>query len=79
MQNETSSQPPGGIDYVAFEESADFKELKKRQRSFVFPLSLFFLVWYGTYIVVAAYAHDFMATPSSATSTWGCCSASVSS
>lgn len=63
MQNKTSSQPPGGIDYVAFEESADFKELKKRQRSFVFPLSLFFLVWYGTYIVVAAYAHDFMATP----------------
>lgn len=63
MQNETSPPPTGGIDYVEFEESADFKELKKRQRSFVFPLSIFFLVWYGAYIIVAAYAHDFMATP----------------
>ena len=27
---------------------------------FVFPMSGLFLVWYLTYVVLAAYAHDFM-------------------
>ena len=51
------------IDYIAEEESPDFKDLKKRHRSFVFPLAAFFLIWYAVYVFLGAYAHDFMATP----------------
>ena len=37
------SAPPGGIDYVAVEESPRFVDLKKRHRSFVWPLTIAFL------------------------------------
>ena len=50
------------IDYVAVEESPDFVKLKRRQRSFVFPLALAFLLWYFTYVLLAAFAPAFMAT-----------------
>ncbi|QAV70012.1 DUF485 domain-containing protein [Salinibacterium sp. UTAS2018] len=67
------SSPPGetatapgartGLDYQAEEKNPAFIELKRRHRSFVFPLTIFFLVWYFAYVILAAYAHDFMATP----------------
>ncbi|HZU94324.1 MAG TPA: DUF485 domain-containing protein [Microbacterium sp.] len=56
--------PPSGtesIDYVAVEESPRFRELKRTQRSFIFPLAAFFLIWYFVYVLLAAFAHDFMA------------------
>ena len=59
----TDVAPPGGIDYIAVEESPPFQELKRKQRSFIFPLAVFFLVWYFAYVLLAAYAHEFMATP----------------
>jgi len=59
----TDVAPPGGIDYIAVEESPPFQELKRKQRSFIFPMAAFFLVWYFVYVLLAAYAHDFMATP----------------
>ncbi len=62
-ENRTDVAPPGGIDYIAVEESPQFQELKRKQRSFIFPLAVFFLVWYFVYVLLAAYAHDFMATP----------------
>ncbi|MBH0098483.1 DUF485 domain-containing protein [Salinibacterium sp. NSLL150] len=52
-----------GLDYQEEEKDPMFIELKRRHRSFVFPLTVFFLVWYFTYVILAAYAHDFMATP----------------
>jgi len=68
-----ASSPPGltgtapvtrtGLDYQAEEKNPAFIELKRRHRSFVFPLTVFFLVWYFAYVILAAYAHDFMATP----------------
>ena len=61
--NRTDVAPPGGIDYIAVEESPPFQELKRKQRSFIFPLAVFFLVWYFAYVLLAAYAHEFMATP----------------
>lgn len=42
--------------------SAEFQELRKALRRFVFPMTAFFLVWYGLYVVLGAFAHDFMAT-----------------
>lgn len=41
--------------------SAEFQELRKTLRRFVFPMTAFFLAWYGLYVVLGAFAHDFMA------------------
>ena len=54
---------PDGIDYRAEEQSTPFRELKKRHRSFVFPLAIAFFVWYFAYVLLAAYAREFMSTP----------------
>ena len=43
--------------------SPEFQELKGRLRRFVFPMTAFFLIWYGIYVLLGAFAHDFMATP----------------
>ncbi|GAA1651407.1 DUF485 domain-containing protein [Microbacterium flavum] len=59
----TDARPPGGIDYVAVEESPPFRELKKRHRSFVLPLTVAFLVWYFAYVLLSSFAPAFMATP----------------
>jgi uncharacterized membrane protein (DUF485 family) len=56
----TDTAPPGGIDYVAVEESPRFVELKKRQRGFVFPLAIAFLVWYFAYVLLSSFAREFM-------------------
>lgn len=57
----TETAPPGGIDYVAVEESPRFAELKRRQRGFVFPMAIAFLVWYFAYVLLSSFARDFMA------------------
>ena len=48
------------IDWVAAERSPEFRELIKKKRSFVVPATVFFLVWYFGFIVLAGYAEDFM-------------------
>lgn len=58
----TEAVPSGGIDYIAVEESAPFRELKRTQRSFVFPLAVAFLVWYFVYVLLSSFATDFMGT-----------------
>jgi len=58
-----SPAKPGTHDYREVAESDDFRQLQRRHRSFVFPLAAVFLVWYFVYVLLAAYAHDFMATP----------------
>ncbi len=55
--------PPGGIDYIAVEESPRFVELKRRQRGFVFPMAIAFLVWYFAYVLLSSFAPAFMAQP----------------
>ncbi|WJL96122.1 DUF485 domain-containing protein [Microbacterium sp. ET2] len=56
----TESAPPGGIDCIAVEESPRFGELKRRQRSFIFPFAIAFLVWYFAYVLLSSFAVDFM-------------------
>jgi len=58
-----SDSAPARDDYQEVAESPDFRELQSRHRRFVFPLAVLFLVWYFVYVLLAAYAHDFMATP----------------
>lgn len=52
-----------GERYLAVQASPEFQELRHRLRRFVFPMTAFFLVWYGFYVILGAFAHDFMATP----------------
>ena len=57
--NESPSS--GTIDYVAVQSSEEFGELRRKHRSFVFPLAVVFLVWYAAYVILAAYFPAFMA------------------
>ncbi len=51
------------IDYPAFEETPKYKELRKSQRGFVFPVLVAALAWYFLYVILATYAFEWMATP----------------
>ncbi|WP_337059285.1 DUF485 domain-containing protein [Kineococcus sp. G2] len=62
-----SSGPPAGAGpsrtpYEDVRDSPEFQALRRRFRRFVLPLSAFFLVWYATYVLLAAYAPEFMST-----------------
>jgi uncharacterized membrane protein (DUF485 family) len=48
------------IDWQAAERSPEFQALVKKKRSFVVPGTIFFLVWYFGFVVLAGYAPDFM-------------------
>lgn len=60
MTHPTTHHSSPGIDYIAVEESDGFQGLRRLQRSFIFPMAGFFLVWYFAYVVLAAFATDFM-------------------
>ena len=50
-----------GQEYLAVQASPEFQDLRNRLRRFVFPMSALFLVWYFAYVLLGAFAHDFMA------------------
>lgn len=52
-----------GVDYERAAQSPRFEELRSTRNRFVFPLTIAFVVWYVAYVLLAAFAHDFMATP----------------
>jgi uncharacterized membrane protein (DUF485 family) len=52
--------PPGAPDFAAIHDSQEFTALRRRFRRFVFPMAALFFFWYLTYVLLAAYAHDFM-------------------
>lgn len=45
------------------QSSQEFGELRSKFRSFAFPMSIAFFVWYIAYVLVATFASDWMATP----------------
>lgn len=51
------------VDFTEVQARPEFKELRRRHRSFVFPMAAAFLLWYFLYVLLADYAHDFMSTP----------------
>ena len=65
--NSSSSNPAQAgmstTDFERIQASPPFQELRRRHRSFVFPVAIGFLVWYFAYVLLAAYAYEFMATP----------------
>lgn len=49
--------------YVEIEQSEEFKELIRRKYRFIFPVPLVFIAYYLFFIVMSAYAQDFMVQP----------------
>lgn len=65
MPETLPSDPAAAISGERYQEvqaSPEFQELRSRLRRFVFPMTAFFLVWYVVYVLLGAFAHDFMAT-----------------
>ncbi|MER7009972.1 DUF485 domain-containing protein [Saccharopolyspora sp. NPDC000359] len=55
------TRPAGPPDYLEIAQRPEFHEVRSRLRRFVFPMSAAFLAWYLGYVVLAAYAPEFMA------------------
>lgn len=49
-----------GETYLELQQSPEFGDLRRRHRKFVFPMAGLFLAWYFLYVLLAAYAPDFM-------------------
>src|SRR5215213_1436320 len=60
-QPATQHDPGRQVDWEAIERSPEFQELERRKRAFVLPGTVFFLAWYMGFILLTAYAEDFMA------------------
>ena len=48
--------------YLEIARTPEFENLRRTFRRFVFPATLVFLVWYGLYVLLSAYARGFMDT-----------------
>ena len=48
------------VDWEAIERSPEFRELVRKRRRFVIPCTVFFLSWYMGFMVLTAYAPEFM-------------------
>src|SRR5687768_5484948 len=46
--------------YVDVQRSPEFASLRKALRGFIFPMTVAFFLWYALYVVMSAYARDFM-------------------
>jgi uncharacterized membrane protein (DUF485 family) len=55
------SRVPTGEQFVTIQNSPEFAELRRKLRRFVFPMTALFVAWYATYVLLGAFAHDFMA------------------
>jgi uncharacterized membrane protein (DUF485 family) len=51
---------PSNDRYVEVARSEEFAGLRKALRSFVFPMTAAFFLWYALYVLLSAYARDFM-------------------
>lgn len=57
-----ADRTPDAQAFLDMQASPEFRDLRNRLRRFVFPMTAFFLIWYLVYVLLGAYAHDFMAT-----------------
>jgi uncharacterized membrane protein (DUF485 family) len=60
-----ADRPPGGdleARSEAMHDDPRFRALRSRLLRFVVPVSIGFLAWYLLYVLLSAYARDFMAT-----------------
>ncbi|GGT97133.1 DUF485 domain-containing protein [Streptomyces violascens] len=53
---------PSTEAFTAVQQSEEFGELRRAHRSFAFPLTIGFIVWYLLYVLLSNYAGGFMGT-----------------
>jgi uncharacterized membrane protein (DUF485 family) len=61
----TTEVPPSSASaerYRAVQQSEEFGRLRHAVRSFVFPMTVAFFLWYSLYVLLSAYARGFMST-----------------
>jgi uncharacterized membrane protein (DUF485 family) len=58
----TDAPPKASSSYLAVQNSVEFGGLRKALRGFIFPMTVAFFVWYALYVILSAYARDFMST-----------------
>ncbi|GID97310.1 DUF485 domain-containing protein [Amorphoplanes digitatis] len=46
--------------YLEVQQSDEFVRLRRRLRNFIFPTTIAFFLWYALYVLLSAYARDFM-------------------
>jgi uncharacterized membrane protein (DUF485 family) len=56
-----TSETTSSDKYLEVQQSPQFAELRRTVRSFVFPMTVAFFLWYALYVLLCAYARDFMA------------------
>jgi uncharacterized membrane protein (DUF485 family) len=56
----TSAPPQLDDPYVRAQRSPEFSALRRTLRRFVFPMTVAFFLWYALYVLLSAYARDFM-------------------
>lgn len=55
-----ANEERGNSRYLDVARSAEFDALRRALRRFVFPMTAAFLAWYALYVLLSAYARDFM-------------------
>ncbi|WP_328539498.1 DUF485 domain-containing protein [Streptomyces sp. NBC_00344] len=58
----TSPAPSTTEKFIEVQESAEFGELRRAHRSFAFPLTAGFIIWYLLYVLLSNYAGGLMGT-----------------
>ncbi|MEZ5096315.1 MAG: DUF485 domain-containing protein [Nocardioides sp.] len=53
---------PNNPVYRELAGTAEFQELRRRFRGFVFPTTVVFMAWYLLYVLLSTYAKGFMST-----------------
>jgi uncharacterized membrane protein (DUF485 family) len=53
---------PHATPYEQVQATPEFQHLKRTLRRFIFPATAAFLAWYLLYVLMSAYARDFMST-----------------
>lgn len=70
MSNEAQA-PVADDRFAELQNSAEFVELRRRFRKFVFPMTIGFLTWYFLYVFLSVFAKGFMGTRVVGDFTWG--------
>ncbi|MDO5633657.1 MAG: DUF485 domain-containing protein [Micrococcus sp.] len=58
--HEATEPVPTAAQFRAAQASEEFGELRRTHRSFVWPMTVAFLVWYILFVLLGAYFHEFM-------------------
>jgi uncharacterized membrane protein (DUF485 family) len=59
--NRVTTEKTSAERYLEVQRSDEFASLRKALRSFVFPMTAAFFLWYALYVLLSAYARGFMA------------------